>query len=277
MNSEDFRYGIFSWYGYRTPILERFRNICEAGFESTMLWWGDEKAFDELDKKELVQETRAQGLFVENIHVPFDDANDIWSEESEPRSRVMDKYLEWVDDCSRYEIPIMVMHISRGNHIDKPNGYGLRCIETLVQEGEKKNVKIAIENTRKKVLMEYLLNNIDSDNLCLCYDTSHGVLYDDEDFGLLSMFGDRSACFHISDNDGQYDRHWFVGQGIIDWGRFIDVFPRGYNGVLSAETYPKNVGIDERVFLSDAYKSLSELGSRICRERRHVKTEKDRE
>jgi sugar phosphate isomerase/epimerase len=267
MNIEGFKYGIFSWYGYNTPLRERFRNIQEAGFVSTMLWWGDGKAFKELDKKQLVHETRLHGLFIENIHVPFDEANDIWSKEKAPRFRIMDKYLEWINDCSRYGIPMMVIHVSRGIHIDKPNGYGLRCIETLVQEAEKKNIRIALENTRKNDLIEYLLKNVDSDKLALCYDTSHGFLYHDKDFCLLNTFRDRTACFHISDNDGQEDRHWIVGQGIINWKRFIKAFPRQYDGVLSAEVYPKSESIDERAFLSEAYKSLSELGNQISRSR----------
>ena len=46
--------GIFSWYGFDTPIIKRLKKIKECGFDSTMLWWGDELSFKELNKQELI-------------------------------------------------------------------------------------------------------------------------------------------------------------------------------------------------------------------------------
>jgi len=36
--------GICDWFGYRTDNEERFRLIRKAGFDSVLLWWGDEYA-----------------------------------------------------------------------------------------------------------------------------------------------------------------------------------------------------------------------------------------
>ena len=69
--------GIFSWYGYNTPIPSRLQRIKEAGFDTTMLWWDDALEFKELTKAELVNTTRAHQLIIENIHVPFVSANDL--------------------------------------------------------------------------------------------------------------------------------------------------------------------------------------------------------
>jgi sugar phosphate isomerase/epimerase len=263
MMNEGYRYGFFSWYGINTPLKERLRKIRDANFSAIMLWWGDNKAFQEFDKGQLVQEVKANDLFIENIHVPFESVNEIWSTDEESRSHILGEYLTWLEDCLYYEIPIMVMHISRSDQIDTPIEFGLRSMEILVQEAERKKIKIALENTRENGLLEFLLENVNSNNLGLCYDTSHAYIHGDSDFQILEIFGDRVMCFHLSDNDGQEDKHWNIGKGIIDWNKFIKAFPHTYHGILSAETVPKGELISEKEFLEDAYGRLKDLGDRI--------------
>ena len=251
--------GIFSWYGYRTPIKHRLQKIKEAGFDATMLWWGDPLAFEELDKTQLVKETRKQKLIIENIHVPFDDANAIWSSDRQTGKNMIARYLSWIMDCAQYQIPVMVMHISRGTEIKEPNRLGKEAIETVVEAAEKYNVRIALENTRNNHLLEYLLSSNQSKHVGICYDTSHAQLYGDEKFHLMEKYGNRIFCFHLSDNDGEGDRHWLIGHGIIDWNAFVEKFPSDYSGIVSAEVYPEGEKIDELEFLRNAYAGVHNL------------------
>lgn len=251
--------GIFSWYGYRTAIKRRLQMIRKAGFDSTMLWWGDEKAFDELEKTELVKETRNQGLEIENIHAPFANANAIWSADIEVRRQQIEEYKAYISDCGRYQIPIMVMHISRGNEIKEANEFGKSAIEELCSIAEENSVRVALENTRNNSLLEYLLDNIQEENLGLCYDTSHAQLYGDADFQLMEKYTERVFCFHLSDNDGQSDKHWITGEGIIDWKEFRNKFPANYEGTVSAEVYPKETGMNEADFLAAAHAALKDI------------------
>lgn len=255
--------GIFSWYGFNTPIIKRLKKIKESGFDSTMLWWGDELSFKELNKQELIKETHKNKLIIENIHVPFDNANDIWSADNEKRDTILKNYKEWIRDCSTYGIPTMVMHISKGNEISNPNKYGYQSIEILTNEAEKCNINITLENTRKNNLLEYLLDSIESPNLGICYDTSHAQLYGDEKFNLLKKYNNRIFCFHISDNDGLEDKHWPVGAGVIDWQSFVSNFPLDYKGIISLEVYPRDTVISEENFLNEAYESIKSIEMKI--------------
>jgi hypothetical protein len=45
METESYKYGLFSWYGFNTPLKERLKKIRDANFTATSLWWGDSKAF----------------------------------------------------------------------------------------------------------------------------------------------------------------------------------------------------------------------------------------
>ena len=255
--------GIFSWYGFPTPIKMRFVLIKKAGFDSTMLWWGDGKAFAELEKSELVEEANKNCLLIENIHVPFENANDIWIDEKERRTAILDQYIDWIQDCSKFKIPMMVMHISKGYDIVKPTKNGLTAIEKLTREAENQDVKLALENTRNNTLLEYLLNNIHNKHLGLCYDTSHANLYGDDQFNLLEKYKKRLFCFHISDNDGKDDTHWQIGNGRVNWNAFIKKFPADYKGIISLEVYPKTNEESEKAFLNEAFGTLVNLESRL--------------
>jgi len=258
--------GLFSWYGYRTSVRSSLRKIKAFGFDSTMLWWGDELAFEELNKKELINEAHKNGLMVENIHTPFQDINWIWEENSNERKVLVNKFKGWINDCAEFNVPIMLMHISRGDNRIEPNRAGLISLNQIVEEAEKLGVKVAIENTRQPHLMEYLLENIGSSYLGVCYDTSHGQLYDREPFETLKRYADRLICLHLSDNDGKEDSHWCVGDGVIDWEAFIDAFPKStYKGIFSFEVYPENPDIPEDLFLQKAYESANRLLEKIGR------------
>jgi sugar phosphate isomerase/epimerase len=257
------RFGIFSWYGFRSPLAERLRSIRAAGFHSTMLWWGDELAFNEHGPEEVVELARENGLVIENIHVPFGQANDLWSRDRDIRESIVDRHNAWIRQASDHGIPIVVMHASRGTNVAAPNAYGLLAVESLVREAEKSNVVLALENTSATYLLEYVLEKIDSPNLRVCYDTSHAQLSGGHGFHLMRKLRDRISCFHISDNDGLEDRHSNIGEGVIDWDGFAEAFPGEYSGALSVEVLPRDTDTDESAFLSRALNRLAGLARKI--------------
>jgi hypothetical protein len=60
---------IYDWFGYALPIKERYQLIKEAGFEGVLLWWSE--YLDRGDYRSGPQIAREAGLFIENIHTPF--------------------------------------------------------------------------------------------------------------------------------------------------------------------------------------------------------------
>ncbi len=60
------------------------------------------------------------------------------------------------------------------------------------------------------------------------------------------------------------DRHWNIGEGVIDWDGFADAFPPSCrNGCLSLEVYPKNENITEGEHLNAAHAGFIALRNRI--------------
>lgn len=256
------KYGIFSWFGFVMPLSKRLELIKRAGFGSTSLWWEDEEGNYSIKKTHMPKMVSNFGLTLDNIHTPFCNSNDLWSEYFSVRSKIIKQYLTWLEDCAKFNIPIMVMHIMEGDIVPKLNKYGIESISYLTRKAQELNVKIALENTKFADGITFILSEIKSDYLGLCYDSSHAKLHGDE--FLLRDFGHRLVTCHISDNDGKVDRHWLPGNGVIDWENFYNSFPKErYLGNLILEVYPTD---DERKsgpkqFLIRAFKSISSLAN----------------
>ncbi len=256
------KYGIFSWFGFVMPLSERLELIKKAGFDSTCLWWEDEEGAYPVKKTDMPKMVRDFGLSLDNIHTPFCNSNDLWSESLSARSEIVKQYLGWLEDCARFDIPIMVMHIMEGDILPELSSNGIESMSYLVKKAEELRVKIAVENTKFADGVDFILSEIESEYLGLCYDSSHGRLHGCE--FLLKDFGRRLITCHISDNDGEMDRHWLPGNGIIDWKEFCESFPKKhYLGNLMLEVYPTGDEIKggPAEFLNKAFKSISALGS----------------
>lgn len=256
--------GIFSWFGFVMPLFERLDLIKSAGFDATSLWWEDEEGTPKIAKDVMPNMVREAGLYLENIHAPFTDSADLWSESNSARQKILKEHTAWLEDCAKHEIPIMVMHVVEGDKIPTINKYGIESLSYLTRKAEEYNVKIALENTKMAGGIPFIFSEIESPNLGLCYDSSHAVLNKEE--SLLEDFGEKLLALHISDNDGKRDRHWLPGNGTIDWNKVVDMFPvKTFQGALTLEVYPTKEEMSKgpKAFLQKAFESLKRLEGMI--------------
>lgn len=261
----NYPFGIFSWYGFVLPFEERITLIKEAGFQATTLWWEDEHAPFRKKKESMPRLVCEKGLLLENIHVPFNNSDALWSEQESVRNAIVQSHIAWLYDCAQFGIPRMVMHLNDGVNPPAPNRQGLKSMGKLVQVAEKLQITIAIENTRRSDYISYVLRSIQSNYLGFCFDSSHHRLTNKENYQLLKDYGDRLVATHISDNDGIEDRHWLPGNGIIDWAEVSRYFPKAYDGCLTLEVCPT---VEERKaspqeFLKEAYQKVSDVQNLI--------------
>lgn len=251
--------GIFSWYGFVLPFQDRIALIQEVGFTGTSLWWEDEEEPFPLPKEKMPSLVREQGLRIDNIHVPCCEANHFWSEDKDLRQEIIKKHKEWLEDCARFNVPLLVMHLCDGEDAPAPNPHGLESLEKIVRRAEELGVNIAIENTRRMDSVVAVLEHISSPVLGFCFDSSHHRLTDKEDFRFLRTFGHRLKATHLSDNDGLADRHWLPGHGVIDWSKLSQAFPQAYEGFLTLEAYPtpEEAKGSPQAFLKLAYERIN--------------------
>jgi sugar phosphate isomerase/epimerase len=267
MGNEYNKIGIFNWFGYVMPAKERVKMIKEVGFDSIMLWW-DEELFSSEGEKELL-EIISMDIIIENLHVPYEECNLLWSEDKQKRNYIVNKHIEWIHDCDKYNIPMIVMHLTKHDIIKKPNKYGIESMKAIVEEGKKYNIKIAIENTRRDIIIDEVLDNIHSQWLGVCYDSSHANLYSDNLTSVLDKHGDRVMALHLSDNDGIADRHWLPNEGLIDWDKIINKLALiKYSGYISLEVFPdRNINkYSKEMFLQKAYAQAVNIQKKLMKQ-----------
>ncbi len=252
--------GIYSFFGFRLPLIKKLEMIKQVGFAATTLWWGDEIAFAEASKDELPELVRDKGLYLENIHVPYKDINNLFSPVSNKRNNTLYKYLGWIEDCAVYSIPIMVMHVTDGSNLPEPGEYLYSSFKKIVQVAEQFKIRVAIENTERNDYINFLLNEFDSEYLVFCYDSSHAQLYDCET-DILAKWNQHLAAVHLSDNDGKKDRHWLPGKGIINWDNVCNNL-KNYQGCLTLETFAR-VNTSAEKFLQQAYNKAEWIKNKI--------------
>lgn len=207
---------IYDWFGYEMPIKERYRLIKETGFDGVLLWWSDgfgRDVFGRNDYRSGPQIAREAGLFIENIHTPIQNQNNLWLDNLDGEA-LTDCYLQCIKDCAEYDIPTMVVHLPDE---DNPyNALGLDRMKRITEKAELRGVNVALENLRNFTNLAYVMERIDSPRIGFCYDCGHHYRYY-PDYDLLSLYGARLMALHLHDNNGRYAQHGLPFDGTIDW------------------------------------------------------------
>jgi sugar phosphate isomerase/epimerase len=225
---------IYDWFGYELPLKERYRLIKEAGFDGVLLWWSDgfgRDCFGLGNYRSGPEIAREAGLFIENIHTPVQNQNNLWLDNVDGET-LTDCYLQCIADCAEFEIPTMVVHLPSE---DNPyNALGLDRIKRITEKAEKLGVNVALENLRNLTNLAYVLEQVDSPRIGFCYDCAHHYRhYSGKD--LLSMYGSRLMALHLHDNYGKAT-HRLPFDGTIDWSTAIKkIGETGYSGATAIE------------------------------------------
>ena len=259
----DRKIGIYSWFGVMLPMEDRLRKIKKAGFDSTMLWWGDKVAFWEFDKEDLVKKTDEIGLVIENIHLPYNDINNLW-EKSISSRKLVDDYKGWIRDCRDFNIGGAVIHLEHENFLVDRTDYGFKNLYEIIDYAECMGVDIAVENTCNTEILRKVLNCFDSKHLKFCYDSSHDWVVCENPGELILEFGNRLKYLHLSDNDMEKDRHWIPGTGKVDWNIVAENFSKiGFEGNISFEVCPFDYNGTAEEVLSITYGFGVDLNNKI--------------
>lgn len=196
------------------------------------------------------------GLYIENIHTPFQVQDSIWLDNLDGEATI-DCYLQCVADCAEFEIPTMVMHLPDD---DKPyNSLGLDRIKKIAEKAERLDVNVALENLRNFNNLSYVLEQIASPHIGFCYDCCHHYrCYPGYD--LLSMYGARLMALHLHDYNGNAI-HRLPFDGTIDWSEAMKrIAETGYLGATAIEAMNwcyKHLSPEE--FLCQAFKKGKRL------------------
>ncbi len=229
-----------------------FDALRKAGFSKVFVQYYD-KEF-EIDQKEQVEICRKENIDIIFAHLGYQNINRIWDDD-EIGKEIVERYKKDLDDIKSMNIGMVIMHASSGFNTASCNEMGLKKFKEIADYAEKLNIKIAFENTKMINHLEYILDNITSSNIGLCYDVGHQLCNSKGNFD-ISKYKGRIFAVHLHDNDSTSDQHLLPFDGKVAWTKIIKTLKEAeYDGPITLEICNKSYrDMDIEDYYKEAYK-----------------------
>jgi sugar phosphate isomerase/epimerase len=248
---------------HRMEYSEMFPLAKNAGFDG--VFSGEIYANDVVALEGVAELAQKHGLEWETSHATIPYCETIWSEGDEGE-RYCDVLRANIDNCRRFGIPLLVVHVSPDFSKRPKFELGIKRLESVVEYAKAAGAKIAFENINSPEYLFDTLAHFNDAHVGFCYDVGHeachtpGVRY-------LPKIGDRLFCTHLHDNDGRDDCHWLPFDGVIDFERTArELKTCDYRGNLTLElAYHSHYGkkYTREEFLAEAYSRTKRLQKMI--------------
>ena len=197
------------------------------------------------------------GTTLWQMHSPL--SLDFADPDPQKRNKDIEIAIKWLHYSHELNIPYLVIHPggSKGAKSDEEEqrifAFNFDAFECLSKFAEDLNVQICIENMQERENKDpkrfgafiydinELIDNVGSDALGICFDTSHANVTGLDMFNAINECGKRLLATHISDNDGSGDQHKNLFGGNIDWFKVINgMRDIGYNKAFNLEIPGEN-------------------------------------
>lgn len=190
------------------------------------------------------------GVALWSRHLPYSPFAqlDIASADGEVRRNIVDFHTRLIREGAGVGIKTFVLHpstpITEGIPRQERKKYALDTLDKLAEAAAREGAVIAVEDmilsclgNSAAELKELISVN---DKLRVTFDVNH--LFNDTHKEFVDILGDKIVHTHISDYDFVQERHWFPGEGKIDWPAVSAKFDEiGYEGVWMYELSPGSV------------------------------------
>ena len=239
-------------------VIDTINAIEKAGFKNVFIQWYN-KEWNPTQEVQL-KYIREKGLNVIFAHLGYKNINDLWLE-NEVGDKLVEGYKNDIKICKENNIPMVVMHLTSKSEAPKYNETGLKRLKEIVDYAQKLNIKVAFENTKIKGYLDYVIENIDNENVGICFDSGHYHVHfnDDLDF---PKFKDRIFAVHLHDNDQSDDLHLMPFEGTLDWEETIKNLKEcNYDGPVTLELCYRNEYLD--MSIEDFYRKVYEVGEKL--------------
>ena len=239
-------------------VSETIDEIKKAGFKDVFVQWYNKEW--EYSQEEQLKYARKQGLNIIFAHLGYKNINDLWKECDEG-NKLVENYKKDIKICKQNNIPMVVMHLTSKKVAPNYNEIGLERIREIVNYAKELDIKVAFENTKIKGYLEYVIQNLDNDNVGICYDAGHCHVHFNDEFP-YEMFKNKIFAVHLHDNDKSDDLHLLPFDGTIDWEKLIKKLRDcNYEGPITLEPCYRYDYLN--LTLDEFYKKAYEVGKKI--------------
>ncbi len=165
-----------------------------------------------------------------NIHAPFMDLSP-GAVDSEVRRATMHRFSQVLDLSEKLKPVAIVFHSGYEKwkyalNIDLWLEKSLMTWQPVNKKASDMGVKIVIENIfeDKPDNLKLLMENMNSNNFGICFDTGHCNLFSNVSLETwLSSLNPYILEIHLHDNNRKSDQHLAIGEGTFDFERFFEL------------------------------------------------------
>ena len=220
--------------------IEQIKIMKNVGFEAFFTDWVPEKT------EEIANAAARLGMFQQSIHSPFSGdykVRFLW-DGGEAGDFVTNSLIKCVEDCGRFDIPVMVIHPFIGFKDHTPTQVGLDNYARVIEAANKAGVKLGFENVEGEEYLAAIMERFwNEPSLGFCLDTGHEMCYNRHK-DMLALYGEKLCHTHFNDNLGvrgeeitfHDDLHLMPTDGIADWHGIMErIRKTGYDGILMSE------------------------------------------
>ncbi len=229
------------------------------GFEATFLTSRDPQI------RERTALLREAGIAVDNCHAPFDGINNMW-QETTAGDEMLARLTDSLENCARYEILLLVCHLSSGDAAPRVCDVGLARFDRLMARAEELGVTVAFENQRKLGNLALALEYYPTAGFC--FDTGHEACFT-PGREYMPLFGNRIVALHLHDNSAKpnADDHILPYDGKVDLERCArQLAASPYEGTVMSEAFKTsfydNLTPDE--YYARAEKAVRRFADRVA-------------
>ena len=253
--------------------IEQIRIMKSVGFEAFFTGWSPKNT------EAIANEAARLGMHQQSIHSPFSKeykVSHLWNggEEGEFVTKAL---IECVEDCARFDIPVMVIHPFIGFKDHTPTQTGLDNYARVIEAANKGGVRLGFENVEGEEYLAAIMKQFwNEPSLGFCLDTGHEMCYNRHK-DMLALYGEKLCHTHFNDNLGVRgeeitfldDLHLMPTDGIADWHGIMERIRRtGYDGILMSElsyaNKPGKNGVEHKYaelsveeFMTTAYEKIN--------------------
>lgn len=239
-------------------VFETINAIKNARFKNVFIQWYN-KDWNPSQEEQL-RYIKECGLNVIFAHLGYQGINNLWLD-NEIGNSLVERYKNDIRICKENNIPMIVMHLTSKSEAPQYNEVGLNRLKEIVDYAKELDIKVAFENTKIKGYLDYVIDNIDNENVGICFDSGHFHVHFDDDLD-FDKFKNRIFAVHLHDNDKSDDLHLMPFDGTLNWKEVINNLKKSnYNGPITMELCYRyeylNMGIN------NFYKKGYEVGSKL--------------
>ena len=176
---------------------------------------------------------KESGMELWSVHIPFGRSLEISSVDDARRLNVLDMLIPSVELAKEWGAHVLVVHASsEPNEPSSRPARLLACAESLkVLREAAAPVRVALENLPRTCIGRESCEVVPLAKYCsgVCFDVNHLLIESHEDF--MKAAAPLIITTHLSDYDGEDEKHWMPGAGIVPWKQVYDTLTAaGYEG-----------------------------------------------